>query len=130
MINLENFDPLCGKSHFLDSPRSLDACRRLGFSENELLKKNWVEIKETTIPEQFKDDSEHFLEIKAEFFEKKRLEKVDLLRKVRDKIIEEGFEREFEGGDSKEKDLEEENQRFLEKERKRIEKMVERKVFY
>jgi len=102
----------------------------LGFSENELLKKNWVEIKETTIPEQFKDDSEHFLEIKAEFFEKKRLEKVDLLRKVRDKIIEEGFEREFEGGDSKEKDLEEENQRFLEKERKRIEKMVERKVFY
>ena len=129
MTTLENFDPLIRKPNFLDSPRSLEALKRLGFEEHELLRKNIEEFKDTPIPEQFKEDAEHFLEVKWEFCERKRLEKVDQALKMREKIIDEKFEQEMQGGPERDNSFDNDNKRFLEKERKRIEKMVERKVF-
>ena len=128
MTTLENFDPLSRKSNFLDSPRSLEALKRLGFEEHELLRKNIEEYKETPIPEQFKEDAEHFLEVKWEFLERKRLEKVDQALKMREKIIDERFEEEMKGGHERDNSFDNDNKRFIEKERKRIEKMVDRKV--
>ena len=128
MTTLENFDPLSRKSNFLDSPRSLEALKRLGFEEHELLRKNIEEYKETPIPEQFKEDAEHFLEVKWEFLERKRLEKVDQALKMREKIIDERFEEEMQGGHERDNSFDNDNKRFIEKERKRIEKMVDRKV--
>lgn len=131
MISVESFDPLCRRADFLESPRSKEACRRLGFEERELLIWPPEAVSKAGVPEQFRDDEGYFLEVKAEFLEQKRVEKVTMVRKMRERMIEEKLERDLGGGGGERTgEFEEENRRFVEKEKKRIEKMVERKVSF
>lgn len=75
---------------------------------------------------------EDFLNIKEEFYEKKRVEKVRMLLEERNKIIDENFEMNImqKTHYSSENNTvgKINNTRFLEKEKQKLEKMVEKKV--
>lgn len=106
----------------------------MGIEESELLKKSRDDFlhEGLQIPHEFIGEADYFLNLKEEFYEKKRLEKVRLLLDERDKMIQDNFERDIgmktnfsSSGQTKGKMN---NQRFLEKEKQKLDKMVEKKV--
>ena len=61
---------------FKNSPRSVEACRRLGIEEHELVIKTSHDLATEYIPIQFKDSSEDFIETKRKFYEHLRQKRV------------------------------------------------------
>lgn len=86
------------------------------------------------IPHEFIGEADYFLNLKEEFYEKKRREKVRLLLEEREKIMQDNFERDLgmrtNNSSSGQMKGKMDNQRFLEKEKQKLEKMVEKKVIF
>ena len=83
VVSLENFDPSVKKPKVLDSPRSLEACRREGIDPQELCYTTLEEAKQRLGGNPDKDLLEIFME-RREF---KRQQLVTLLKQVRERII-------------------------------------------
>lgn len=79
IYSIENFDK-GGEYHELDSPRTLEACLRSGMDPSEVFPKSRKFFKS-------KDRTEKMVDMKYENFEKKRQEKVNLIKEERNKII-------------------------------------------
>lgn len=77
--SIENFDPYSARKPILDSPRSIEACRRQGIEPAELLVKKLEEIKAMFSGEILDRKA---LEIRLQHYEEKRREKVRLLLEV------------------------------------------------
>ncbi len=60
-----------------NSPRSVEACRRLGIEEHELLIKDFKDIEASEIPIQFHDNAEDFIRIKSSYYEHLRRKRVN-----------------------------------------------------
>jgi len=88
-ISLLNFDPTTKNKRFLNSPRSLEALKRLCLEEYELLSKKKEEFMNQPVPLEFQEDKNYFWEVKAEHYEKRRREKVKLAIQERTDIIKE-----------------------------------------
>ena len=84
MINLETFDQHGRSKPILDSPRSLEACRRQGIQPHELIIKELHQMKEI-----YKDgmNDKKSLQIKLEHYEMRRKNKLKLLREERRALI-------------------------------------------
>lgn len=78
IISLENFDEYGRSKPILNSPRSLEACKRQGIEPEELIKKTVEQIKHI-----YKDshNDRKSLEIKAQHYEARRANKLELVRK-------------------------------------------------
>lgn len=76
---MENFDPYSNKNPILDSPRSIEACRRMGIDPPELLVKRIEDLKAKYTGEILDRKA---LEIRLQHYEEKRREKVRLLLEV------------------------------------------------
>lgn len=77
-MTLENFDPFKPKAR-LNSPRSVDACKRQGIDPQELLYLALEEYKEKVKDKRLDKDS---LKIRWEHHEEKRKEKLRVLIEV------------------------------------------------
>lgn len=72
-VSLENFDP-CDRTKRINTPRSLEACKRQGIEPNEL-----YYISKAEVAKQDKTANKKIIEIRYEHFEEKRKEKVRIL---------------------------------------------------
>ncbi len=79
MTTLENFDPHQTKAR-INSPRSLDACKRQGIDPNELLYVSMEEYKQRVKKRGLDPE---LLKIRWEHHEEKRKEKMKVLLEVR-----------------------------------------------
>ena len=61
------------------SPRSIEACKRLCYEEKELLIRKLENIVHESIPHEFEDDKEYYLQLKLKHYEKRRQEKLKQL---------------------------------------------------
>ncbi|EGR29285.1 hypothetical protein IMG5_159320, partial [Ichthyophthirius multifiliis] len=86
LLSLENFNENSHKQPILNSPRSLEACKRQGIRPQELIVKTQQEIKQL-----YKDKSldKKSLELKQNHCEERRKEKIRILLEERAQIIEE-----------------------------------------
>lgn len=93
LITLLNFDPESKEKGFINrywnifhssfySPRSLEAMKRLCYTEADLLKKHIEDFIYDPVPNEFSDDANYYFEVKAEHYEKRRQEKLKMLIKV------------------------------------------------
>jgi len=94
-INLLNFDPTWRNPDFLDSPRSIEACLSLGIEQRELLQKNLGDLKDEYIPPQFHRHSDEYLNLKLQYSEHIRHQKLQKCIQAREKLIEEGQKKEM-----------------------------------
>ncbi len=79
MISLENFDPYKKSPPYLDSPRSLEACKRQGIDPSELLFVSYDEYKKILKGQKIEEE---WIRIRWEHFEDKRKEKLRILTEV------------------------------------------------
>ena len=85
VISLVNFNENADKSGpILNSPRSIEACRRQGISPTDLLKQSKDQIKHLC---KFNDHDS--LKIFEEHFEERRKKKIALLLEVRAEVLDE-----------------------------------------
>lgn len=84
IISLENFDERGRSRPILNSPRSMEACKRQGIDPSELITKTVEEIKRI-----YKDgmNDKKSLEIKMQHYESRRKNKLEVVRKERNDII-------------------------------------------
>lgn len=80
-VSLANFDP-CDKSKRINSPRSIEACKRQGIDPNEL-----YYISKSEVAKQDKTANKKIIEIRYEHFEEKWKEKVRILLEEWDNVI-------------------------------------------
>lgn len=80
LTTIENFEEGGGKYRVINSPRSLEACLRSGLDPAELYPKSRNFFKS-------KDLSKEMLEIKIESYDKKRNDKIEIVRNERNKIL-------------------------------------------
>lgn len=74
-------------TYFKNSPRSSEACLRLGIEEYELLVKTRNDILVEGIPQQFRDQVEEFIQLKLAFYEALRQKRVEKCIEVSSKPI-------------------------------------------
>jgi len=79
MLNLENFDPYKKDPPYLDSPKSLEACKRQGIDPSELLFVPYEEFKKMLKGQKIEEEWVH---IRWEHFEDRRKEKLKVLLEV------------------------------------------------
>lgn len=79
-INLVNFDPNGSKK--INSPRSLEACRRQGIDPGELFVLKKAQIKKAN-----KGAHPKVLELRTQHYEEKRKEKIRILTEEREAVI-------------------------------------------
>ncbi len=60
----------------------MEALRRLGFQEKDLLLKTFGDIEKEGVPPEFENDHEFFVKVKAEYQEKKRKDRMQKLLEV------------------------------------------------
>jgi hypothetical protein len=84
IISLENFDIHARTKPILNSPRSIEACRRQGIEPEELVTKTLEQIRHI-YKDSFNDRKS--LEVKLEHYETRRKAKLELVRKERMEII-------------------------------------------
>eukprot|EP01031_Cornospumella_fuschlensis_P032598 gene32598-39414_t len=80
LISVENFEESGGRYREINSPRTLEACLRCGLDPSELYPKQKRDLYEKGL-------TKEMMEIKVNFFEKKRKEKIESVRKERNVII-------------------------------------------
>jgi len=56
----------------IHSPRSIEACKMLGFSESDLLIKTKEDFMNDPVPKQFADHKDEYLDLKVTYYEKAR----------------------------------------------------------
>eukprot|EP01016_Furgasonia_blochmanni_P023338 TRINITY_DN2520_c0_g1_i1.p1 TRINITY_DN2520_c0_g1~~TRINITY_DN2520_c0_g1_i1.p1 ORF type:complete len:258 (-),score=71.51 TRINITY_DN2520_c0_g1_i1:48-821(-) len=81
LISLDNFDPNNKSGAVLNSPRSLEACRRQGIKPQELIKPS-LEDARRTIDDPQKRHNEHFVKQLHKFLEEKRASKLKIVKEV------------------------------------------------
>lgn len=86
LITIENFNPGKKKGPVITSPRSLMACERQGIPPEQLLRKSKDEIQLLLIANN-RDITEDKIRLYGQHLEERRLAKVKLLIKSRNKII-------------------------------------------
>jgi hypothetical protein len=84
-ISLESFDPNSRKEPILNSPRSIEACRRQGIEPNELLIRTNPEIKDFFKHKKLDPEG---LDLICKHYEERRREKVRVLLEEREQLIE------------------------------------------
>lgn len=80
LVSVENFEEGGGNYREINSPRTLEACLRSGLVPAELYPQPRKHFHEPGI-------TKEMAEVKYNFFEKKRLEKIDAVRKERNIIM-------------------------------------------
>jgi len=88
-VSLLNFNPNDRRMCYLTSPRSSEACLRMGIEEHELLVRTRSDVLSEGIPQQFRDQVEEFIQLKLEYYEVLRQKRVQRCIEMRSKIIEE-----------------------------------------
>ena len=73
------------------SPRSIEACLSLGIKQQELLQRNLGDLKDEYIPPQFLQHSDEYLNLKLQYSEHIRLQKLQKCIQVRDYLFTRGF---------------------------------------
>ena len=71
----------------MNSPRSLEALKRLCYEEHELLQKTKEDFIDDPVPSEFQDDRELFVELKVEHYERRRQEKIKHLLQVNEFVL-------------------------------------------
>jgi len=85
LVSLLNFDAKSTKEPIINSPRSLEACRRQGISPHELLIRTAAELKEMT---KSKINDKEGLELMVQHAEERRKEKIRVLIEERAQLME------------------------------------------
>lgn len=83
---MENFNQNSSKLPILDSPRSIEACKRQGIRPDELIVKTLEDIKKMY---NYKILDEKSLLLKQSHYEERRKEKIRVLLEERNQLIEE-----------------------------------------
>jgi len=65
------------------SPRSIEACKMKGIEQSELLAKTINDLENEPIPIKFLEFKDEFLELKASFYEKNRLFRLQMCLEVK-----------------------------------------------
>ena len=86
-MSIEDVNPEQEYEHSLkgliNSPRTLEACKRQGIELNELDPVSWENVKEMLAErEKKKNIPKELIQIRLEFYEKKRRQKIDLIKEV------------------------------------------------
>lgn len=84
IISLDNFDEHGRSKPYLNSPRSLEACKRQGIEPEELIIRTIEDIRKI-----YKDgiNDKKSLQIKLDHYETRRQNKLEIVRKERADII-------------------------------------------
>lgn len=82
---MDNFDPESTDKNPLDSPRSLEACKRQGIKPQEIIKTPKEEMKRKFLQEHF--NKPDFFEEYYTHYEQRRHQKIEKLKNVRRDII-------------------------------------------
>jgi hypothetical protein len=123
--SIDNFDQSGNDKPILNSPRSLEACRRQGIKPEDLIKQNKEQIKL-----KFKDKKFASEQLFTEFcthIEERRVHKIEVLKKVRNEVINEEQELKSQSLSPRgSKDGAKDNMSIIEREKMMLEKLERR----